>query len=50
MGMILVDVEKIFDSVRKLIQGGCNIFLARIIHFFFSGLTFQDSVGKLNRR
>jgi hypothetical protein len=42
-GMLLLDVEKAFDSVwhdalrHKLIQAGCNIFLARIIHSFLSG-------------
>jgi hypothetical protein len=51
-GMFLLDVEKAFDSIwhdtllHKLIQGGCNIFLARIIHSFLSGRTFQVSVGK----
>jgi hypothetical protein len=47
--MLLLEVEKAFDSVwhdtllHKLIQGGCNIFLARIIHSFLSGRTFQVS-------
>jgi hypothetical protein len=46
-GMILLDVEKAFDSVwhdaliLKLTQGSCIIFLARIIHSFLSGHTFQ---------
>jgi hypothetical protein len=45
-------VEKAFDSfwhdalLHKLIQGGCNIFLARIIHFILSGRTFQVNIGK----
>jgi hypothetical protein len=32
--------------MRSFIQGGYNIFLARIIHSFLSGGTFQVSVGK----
>jgi hypothetical protein len=51
--MLLLDVKKAFDSVwpdallHKLIQGGCKIFLlARYIHSFLSGTTFQVSVGR----
>jgi hypothetical protein len=46
--MLLLDLEKAFDSVwllHKLILRGFNIFLARIIHSFRSGRTFQVSVG-----
>jgi hypothetical protein len=51
-GMLLLNVEKVFDYVwhdallYKVIQGGCNIFIARIIHFFLGGHSFQISVGK----
>jgi hypothetical protein len=51
-GMLLLDVEKAFDSVwhdallHKLIRRGCNIFLVRIIYSFLNDRTFQVSVGK----
>jgi hypothetical protein len=50
--MLFLDVKKAFDSVwhdallQKLIQGGCNNFLAQIRHSFFSGRSFQVNVGK----
>jgi hypothetical protein len=49
MGMLLLDKERsLIPSalLHKLIQGGCNIFLARIIHSFLSRRTFQASAGK----
>jgi hypothetical protein len=51
-GMLLLDVERAFDSVwhdallHKLILRGCNIFLVRIIYSFLNDRTFQVSVGK----
>jgi hypothetical protein len=51
-GMLILVVKKAFASVwddaflHKLIQGGCNIFQARIIHSFLSGRTSQVSVSK----
>jgi Reverse transcriptase (RNA-dependent DNA polymerase) len=50
-GMLLLDVEKAFDSVwhkallHKLLQRGCDIFLARLIFSFIKGRSFQVSVG-----
>jgi Reverse transcriptase (RNA-dependent DNA polymerase) len=50
-GMLLMDVEKTFDSVwrkallHKLLQRGCDIFLARSIFSFIKGRSFQVSVG-----
>lgn len=50
-GMLLLDVEKAFDSVwheallHKLIQWGCDIFLARIIFSFLKGRSFQVCIG-----
>ena len=50
-GMLLLDVEKAFDSVwheallHKLLQRGCDIFLARLIFSFLKGRTFQVSIG-----
>jgi Reverse transcriptase (RNA-dependent DNA polymerase) len=50
-GMLLLDNEKAFDSVwqkallHKLLQRGCDIFLARLIFSFIKGLSFQVSVG-----
>jgi Reverse transcriptase (RNA-dependent DNA polymerase) len=49
--MLLLDVEKAFDSVwykallHKLLQRGCDIFLARLIFSFINGRSFQVSVG-----
>jgi Reverse transcriptase (RNA-dependent DNA polymerase) len=49
--MLLLDVEKAFDSVwhkallHKLLQRGCDIFLARLIFSFFKGRSFQSRVG-----
>jgi Reverse transcriptase (RNA-dependent DNA polymerase) len=49
--MFLLDVEKVFDSVwhkallHKLLQRGCDIFLARLIFSFIKGRSFQVSVG-----
>jgi Reverse transcriptase (RNA-dependent DNA polymerase) len=46
-GMLLLDVEKAFDSgwhkglMHKLLQRGCDIFLARLIFYFFKGRSFQ---------
>jgi hypothetical protein len=51
-GMILLDVEKAFDSVwheallHKLINKGCDIFLAKIICSFLRERTFQVRIGK----
>jgi hypothetical protein len=44
---IMLFLEKSFDSdwhealLHKLIQGGCNIFPYRIIHYLLGGHTFQ---------
>jgi hypothetical protein len=55
-GMLLLDVERVFDSVwhdallHKLLQPlrmrGCNIFLVRIIYSFLNDRTFLVSVSK----
>jgi Reverse transcriptase (RNA-dependent DNA polymerase)/Endonuclease-reverse transcriptase len=50
-GMLLLDVEKAFDSVwheallHKLLQKGCDIFLAKLIFSFLKGRSFQVTVG-----
>jgi Reverse transcriptase (RNA-dependent DNA polymerase)/Endonuclease-reverse transcriptase len=52
-GMLLLDVEKAFDSVwheallHKLLQKGCDIFLARLIFSFLKGRSFQVSIGNV---
>ncbi len=52
-GMLLLDVEKAFDSVwheallHKLLQRGCDIFLARLIFSFLKGRTFQVKIGNI---
>jgi Reverse transcriptase (RNA-dependent DNA polymerase)/Endonuclease-reverse transcriptase len=51
-GMLLLDVEKAFDSVwheallHKLLTRGCNISLARLIFSFLKERSFQVCVGK----
>jgi hypothetical protein len=51
-GMLLLDVERAFDSVwhnallHKLILRGCNFFLVRVIYSFLKYHSFQVSVGK----
>jgi hypothetical protein len=51
-GMLLLDVERAFDSVwhdallDKLIFKGCSIFLVQMIYSFLNDRTFQVCVGK----
>jgi hypothetical protein len=51
-GMLLLDVEKAFDSVwhesllHKLLSKGCNISLVRLIFSFLKERSFQVCVGK----
>ena len=53
-GMLLLDVQKAFDSVwhealiHKLLQRGCDIFLTRLIFSFLKGRTFQVKIGNIN--
>jgi hypothetical protein len=51
-GMLLLDVEKAFDSVwheallHKLLVNGCDIFLARIIFSFLKNCSFQVCIDR----
>jgi hypothetical protein len=51
-GMLLLDVEKAFDSVwhealmQKLLMKGCDIFLTGSIFSFLKNRSFQVCVGK----
>jgi hypothetical protein len=53
-GMVLLDVEKAFESVwheallNKLLVNGCDIFLARLIYSFLKNRSFQvDQIPSL---
>jgi len=51
-GLLLLDVEKAFDSVwheallHKILMKGCDIFLARLIFSFLKNRTFQVVIGR----